>query len=139
MTLHPHPDLRIKPPLEKDVQRRIITLFRHAGLQVDSTSQARASMIARGLPDLLVFGPGVFFFFEVKSYRPAGYRLMDRTTWRPLPLRPDQEAFRDKCLKAGVRHFWGGYVEAEDALVALGLGQRTASGLFTYHRHRSAA
>lgn len=134
MALHPHPDLRIKPPLEKDVQRQVVTLFRHAGLQVDSTSQARASMVAKGLPDLLVFGPGVFFFFEVKSYRPGGYRLMERSTWTPLPLRQDQEAFRAKCLAAGVRHHWGGFPQAEDALVAVGLGHRLPSGLFMYRR-----
>jgi len=41
---------------------------------------------------------------------------------------PEQQAFRERCLAAGVRHYWGGVVEAEDALIDLGLATRLSSG-----------
>ena len=60
----------MKPPvpLEKEVQAAVVNFYRLVGCQVKSTSQARASKVALGLPDLLVFWPArrTFWFHEVK-------------------------------------------------------------------------
>lgn len=117
------------PPLEKMVQQQITRLFAAAGGIVRSTSQTRASRVAVGIPDLMIHFPGSgFVFFECKTYR-RPWRPMDPpATWRPNPLSPDQVAFRDDCLAAGVRHAWGGLPQAEDLLVELGLAERRKDG-----------
>lgn len=60
----------MKPPTptEKVVQRQVVAFYRQLGCVVKSTSQARRSKVALGLPDLLVFWPGrgAFWFHEVK-------------------------------------------------------------------------
>lgn len=141
-------DLRLKPPSEtKVVQPQIVDLFRRGGCECDSTSQYRASHIACGFPDLVVFARvvGLMFFFEVKSYlaewtSPTGLRirfdLFDERTWRPKLLEPDQVKFREKALACNQLHFWGGLPQARDALVQIGLGYRLPSGQFCYGRPR---
>jgi len=130
---------KFKPPLEKVVQASVIDLFRKAGIHVGSTSQYRASRVAEGIPDLLCHAEkiGAFFWFETKSYHPKvpgswiGFNPYDRLTWSPLPLSPKQIEFRLRAVACGVRHFWGGLPQAEDALVALGFGVRVGE-LFQY-------
>ena len=141
-------DLRMKPPLEGQVQKWIIDLFRKAGVHVGTTSQYRESHVEEGIPDLLCHATAiaVFFWFEVKSYEltwtgpkgPVRFNLFDRATWVPKPLSDKQEAFRQRALSCKVRHFWGGFPQAEDALITLGLGIRHPSGVFAYQLRRSS-
>ena len=140
--LNARQDLRMKPPLEGDVQRWVIDLFRKIGVHVGSTSQYRQSHVHEGIPDLICHAIPVntFFWFEVKSYeltwqrdgKPVRFSLFDRSTWTPKPLSPKQEDFRVRALGCGVRHFYGGMPQAEDALIALGLGIRHENGIFAY-------
>jgi len=140
-------DLRMKPPLEGEVQKWIIDLFRKAGVHVGSTSQYRQSHVEEGIPDLLCHATAiaVFFWFEVKSYelswlrggKTVRFSLFDRASWTPRPLQPKQEEFRKRALSCGVKHFWGGFPQAEDALIALGLGIRHENGIFAYQLRRS--
>lgn len=84
---------------EKSVQSSIINTLRTFGAHVYSTSQARPSKVAIGLPDLLVFRRERFAFVEVK--KPGG------------KLSPAQETFRAQCIEAGVpHHVWTSAVEA---------------------------
>lgn len=113
-------------PPEKEIQHSVIRLLRLARCWVGSTSQVRPSMVALGLPDLIVFAPspapgiqGGFCFFETK--RPGG-KLSDT-----------QEAFRDRCLQAGVRYVWGGIEEAKEWLVEVKLASRR-NGVFQIGR-----
>jgi len=73
-------------PLEKEVQRAVVKLCRSVGCIVKSTSQARASKVALGLPDLLVFCPNqsAFFFFEVK--RPGGKQSAEQAAFERLAV-----------------------------------------------------
>jgi hypothetical protein len=140
--LNQRQDLRMKPPMEGDVQRWIIDLFRKIGVHIGSTSQYRQSHVEEGIPDLICHAIPVntFFWFEVKSYeltwqregKPVRFSLFDRTTWMPKPLQPKQEEFRARALACNVKHFWGGMPQAEDALIALKLGIRHENGVFAY-------
>lgn len=89
-----------RPPLEKDVQRAVVAFYRQVGCAVKSTSQARRSKVALGLPDLLVFWParGAFWFHETK--RPGG------------KLSADQVAFRALAESSGQAFVVGGVREA---------------------------
>lgn len=148
MTLRARPDLRLRPPSEtKVVQPQIIDLFKRLGFKVDPTSQYRASHIAYGFPDLVVFALPVakMFFFEVKSYlrewtNAAGqlvkFNLYDESTWRPKPLEPDQQIFREHCRACHQLHFWGGLPEARATLVELGVAHLDQGGRFTLGRPR---
>ena len=42
-------------------------------------------------------------------------------------LAPPQAVFADHCCAVGIRHFWGGLREAEEALVELGLAVRAGN------------
>ena len=128
VTLHARPHLRFHVPREKDVARAVVQLFRAAGVWVGNTAQYRPSMVAIGLPDLICFTTRAMFWFECKRPQRQGYHPFQRDTWKSEPLRPDQQAFRDRCVAAGVRHYWGGVIEAEDALIDLGLATRLSSG-----------
>lgn len=123
-------DLTAKPLTEKEIQRQVVTLFRTFGTIVHTTSQYRASHIAKGLPDLICFHRDhrLAWWFETKKYRrvtAAGvpYKPFQPATWEPEPLRPEQQTFADLCLVCGQRHFWGGITEARQALVELGLAK----------------
>lgn len=148
MSLHVHANLKMRPPSEtKVVQPHIVSLFRSAGCQADSTSQYRASHIVQGFPDLVVFAPAILkmFFFEVKSYlaewtNDRGVRIrfnpFDEATWHPKPLEPAQVRFRERILTCGQLHYWGGVPEARATLVELGLAHRGERGTFYLGRPR---
>jgi hypothetical protein len=127
----------LAPPLEKEEQRRVVELFRLAGCRVHTTSQYRASHVAVGLPDLIVFHEGARaqWWFEVKRYEAKGFNPWFRKTWHPFPLRADQAEFRRVALACGQRHYFGGIVEAEAVLVEIGLGQHI-NGAFTLTKAR---
>lgn len=121
-------DLTAKPMLEKEMQRAVVSLFRTFGATVHTTSQYRASHVAKGLPDLLCFHreKRLAWYFETKKYRRitstgTHYEPFQPATWEPEPLRPDQRAFADLCLVCHLSHYWGGITEAKRALVELGL------------------
>ena len=90
----------IDPPTEKVVQRAVVNFYRQLGCWVKSTSQARRSKVALGLPDLLVFWPAreAFWFMEVK--RPGG------------KLSVDQIAFKALAADCGITVVVGGLTEA---------------------------
>ncbi|MGH7510642.1 MAG: VRR-NUC domain-containing protein [Gemmatimonadales bacterium] len=96
-------------PTEKRCQEAVRRLFLAAGCQVCSLSQPRRTLQSAGLPDLWVFCPRrrMAWWWEVK--RPGGR------------LRPEQQAFRDRCLETGVRYHWGGLPEAITMLADLDL------------------
>jgi len=120
---------RIKPPLEKVVQRAVMQLFRAAGWTVRSLSQYRASHVAVGVPDLMMHHPrrGLFCWFEVKAPRPQGYDPRSRQNV-PRTLAPDQLLFRMDAVACGQRHYWGGLAEAEAALIEMGCATRAPNG-----------
>ena len=72
------------PPTEKKVQRAVVTFYRQLGCVVKSTSQARRSKVALGLPDLLVFWPArnAFWFHEVK--RQGGKLSADQAQFKKV-------------------------------------------------------
>ena len=122
---------------EKDEQRAVVGLFRAVGATVYSMSQYRASHVAIGLPDLYVMHAprGLAWWFECKRYEgmwrrdgeAVAYNPFDRSTWQAKPLAPPQAVFADHCCAVGIRHFWGGLREAEEALVELGLAVRAGN------------
>jgi hypothetical protein len=83
-----------------------------------------------GLPDLVLMHPGLkrAGFFEVKRYEAKGYRPLDRSTWKPKQLRPEQELFRQDALACGLIYGFGGIREAEQLLVELGLAEDVGNG-----------
>jgi hypothetical protein len=124
------------PPLEKFVQQQITALFRACGGTVRTTSQTRASQVSPGIPDLLVHFPGVFVWFECKTYR-RPWKPMARETWRPNPLAPEQDLFRRDCITSNVAHWWGGLPEAEALVIELGLATRRPDGQIVVSRKES--
>lgn len=123
-----------KTPLEKAEQAWVIDLFSKCGCVVHVLGTRRKQMETcvhchkptpirdqgtrqtPGLPDLWVVVPpnrlparveGLAFWYEVKR---EGEKL-----------RPEQQAFRDLCLRAGVLHYWGPLVEARAIMAELGL------------------
>lgn len=107
-----------RPVPEKVVQQHVVGLFRTAGCVVMSTSQYRASHVAVGLPDLLVFAPqpGIraSTWFEVKARDKAG---------RLKPLRPEQVEFQQLCATCGTPYHWGDLEVCQQVLVSWGLGE----------------
>lgn len=147
MSVTTHPSLRFNPPTEKDTQRAVVKLFRHAGCIVYSTSQYRASHIAVGFPDLFCrhLGMRLAFWWETK---PPLARWRDRDkdpwtlyhpykpeTWRPRPLDPKQAEFRDAARTCLELYFWGDLRSAEDALVTLHLAVRADNGTLLLQPH----
>lgn len=117
---------RPKPRLEKLEQQECIRLFKSVGCAVHSTSQYRASAVTVGMPDLYVIHSrkGVWFWFEVKKAQSlTTFTPFHRSTWVPEDLRLGQLQFRANCLATGQPHFWGTIVEAEKALLAVGLAE----------------
>ena len=101
-------------PLERDVQRAVITLFRACGAVVYVTSQGYrkdpgGTRMTAGLPDLLVFFPrlGKLLFFEVK--RPGGKR-----TPAQIQFGHRVEDLEDPWVIYG----WGGLEEAKTIMRA---------------------
>ena len=97
-------------PLEKSVQRDIVTMLEGLGCTVRRLGGAkRRTTTAAGLPDLYVFCPRkrCAFWFEVKA------------AWGRLS--PEQQAFRDLCSMCGVIHGMGGMQDARDLCRALGI------------------
>jgi hypothetical protein len=98
--------------LEKEEQRECVKIYRAHGCVVYSTSQARASKVSAGIPDLLVFAPrvGVFFVHEIK--RSAG----------GVPSSAQAE-FQSLCFGCGVRYVIGDRAAAWDTLRKIGVIQ----------------
>ena len=96
---------------EKEIQREVVRLYRLAGCFTYSTSQARASHIALGLPDLYVMTrrSGVADGFWHETKRPGG------------KLRASQQGFIRAAEECGVKVVVGGVAEAVAHLKALGL------------------
>jgi hypothetical protein len=92
---------------EKEIQWECVKFYRAHGCVVYETSQKRASRIAPGIPDLIVFHPrsGKHWYHEVKT--PKG------------ELRPDQKDFREQCLLTHVTHIVGGVAAAGLAIETL--------------------
>lgn len=113
----------LKPPKEKAIQAQITALLRASGFVVRNTSQVRPSMVAEGIPDLIIHhvGIGRGGWFEVKRPRVKGYDPRDRATWIPEPLRPEQRTFGEQAYACGQIFGWGGVREAEQLLLDLGL------------------
>jgi hypothetical protein len=92
----------VKPPVprERDVQRTVVRFYRQIGATVFSTSQARRSRIALGLPDLFVCWPAraALWCFECK--REGGKQS------------PDQVAFQKTWEASGGTYVLGGIREA---------------------------
>ena len=108
--------MKSRPPLEREIPREVVRLYRLAGCFTYSTSQARASHIALGLPDLYVMSPRGMtpyndgtgaFWHETK--RPGG------------KLRASQQGFIRAAEECGVKVVVGGVAEAVAHLKALGL------------------
>ncbi len=128
-------------PLEKDVQKGIVRLFRSMGGIVHSTSQYRASHVTEGMPDLHNAFPFLRAWFWFETKRPlatAEFHPFKPYLWTPEPLRPSQEEFRQNCLATGAQHFWGGLKEAEDALISIGAAERVNGVLRLTPRGRAA-
>ena len=100
---------KLPVPTEKEVQRAVVDFYRSIGCAVKSTSQARRSKVALGLPDLLVFWPsrGAFWFHEVKR---AGGTLSE-----------DQERFSLLALECRTGFVVGGLAEAVAKVESLGV------------------
>jgi len=96
--------------LERQEQAYIARVLREFGFTVRSTSQARASKVTPGLPDLLLFHreKRFFAFFEVK--RADGGRVS-----------PAQQEFAEDCAATATAHFIGDRCVAHQLLVDLGL------------------
>ena len=122
---------KLKPPLEKHVQKAVIDLFKRVGCKVYTTSQYRASHVSVGFPDLYVRHPATrqCWWFETKTYEAAGWQPYRRDTWRPKPLSPAQVTFREEAVACGEHHYWGGEPEAEACLIELGLASRNGLAL----------
>lgn len=123
MTATRPPSGPLKPPLEKAIQAQIAALLRSVGFVVRNTSQVRPSMVAEGIPDLIIHhvGIGRGGWFEVKRPRVKGYDPRERATWIPEPLRPEQRTFGVQAAACGQIFAWGGVREAEQLLLDLGL------------------
>lgn len=99
------------PPLEKDNQQAIRSYKMSLGCTVLNQSQYRASKVAIGLPDLLVFGPdrcSAMWYWESK--RPEGAELSD-----------EQLAFAQLCARTGVTYGIGPASSAVAFSRAIGL------------------
>jgi len=108
--------MKPKPPLEKEVQRRVVALYKSAGCFVYVLSQGYrhergGTRQTKGLPDLYVFPPGCSlalpWWHEVK--RPGG---------KPSP---EQVEFNARCEARGVYCLIGGYRQALEHLLFLDL------------------
>lgn len=113
---------RPAPPLEKDVERRVIALYKAAGCVVYRLSQGYRSerggtRQTPGIPDLYVIGPEGWGAWWHETKRPGG------------KLRPAQAEFRRVCQRNGLGHVVGGVAETEQWLVEQGLARDNGAGL----------
>jgi len=85
---------------EKQVQAAIVKRLSRLGVAVYSTSQARASRVSPGLPDLVCIDRhrGVFF---VETKAEGGKQ------------RPERRVFQERCEEAGGSYVLGGLAEVE--------------------------
>lgn len=114
--------MKPKPPLERDVQRRVVAVYRTVGCIVWSLSQGyrpggprhATTRQSKGLPDLYVMCPvrdgirRLVFWHEVK--RPGGKQT------------PEQMHFQIACELRGIGYVLGGMPEAVEALADMGFG-----------------
>jgi len=98
---------------EKAEQLEVMKVFRACGCTPCNTSQARASKMHPGFPDLFVFGPPatlLSFFFETK--RQVG-------GWHS----PAQVDFAQLCTQTNTRHYAGDRYDAMRVMIQLGLAE----------------
>jgi hypothetical protein len=95
--------------LEKTEQREVTKVFQCHGFTVRSTSQARPSKVAPGLPDLFVTHKAKPFGFFWETKRQVGGTLSI-----------DQQAFADDCARCGIRWYTGDRYHAEALMRAEG-------------------
>ena len=104
--------MKPRPPLERDVQRRVVALLKSAGFTVYSLSQGYrpggrghgTTRQTKGLPDLYAMSPRLFLWVEVK-------RLGGKQT-------PEQVEFEADCRACGIPYVLGGYREVLEWLIA---------------------
>ena len=117
-----------KPPLEHEVQRAVIALYRVAGCHVYSTSPGRrgGTWSTPGIPDLDVFCPKLGA--ELIRLNGDWTRWWFAGHWRHETKRPKlgrtseaQKQFKRVAADCGVIVVVGGVVEAVAHLRALGL------------------
>jgi len=103
-------------PLEKSVQREVVTFFEGLGCRVYRLSQPRRTMQTPGLPDLWAFCPRkrLGFWWETKRVD-GGTR------------RPEQERFAELCTLSGVPYGYGAMASARAFAKALGLTWEAAA------------
>lgn len=93
---------------EKQVAYQVRRLYEAVGCTVYSTSQARPSRVAKGLPDLYVVHPRIGgWWHEVK--REGGRQS------------PGQVAFQQEMQRCGVAYVLGGLAEAQAFLHTKGI------------------
>lgn len=94
---------------ERAVQHSLVQLYHAVGCRTFNLSQPRATMQARGLPDLYVLCPRkrAAWWHEVKG--PGG------------KARPEQVTFAELCAASGVGHVLGGVAEAKAHLRGIGV------------------
>lgn len=103
---------------EKQVGAKVRSFYDQLGIVVKSTSQARRSKVALGLPDLFCFWPArqAFWCFELKT--PEALHKLSVPPRNPLKPRKksqteiEQAAFRKLCESCGVTYLFGGLAEA---------------------------
>ncbi len=102
--------------LEKEIQAAVRKLYLAFGCVVYSTSQARASKVSAGIPDLIVFDPRTNSAFWHECKTPRGM------------LSPAQRDFYLACVACGWKMIVGGMAAAEQQLVVIGAAYRDSSG-----------
>lgn len=108
---------------EKEEQWEVTKRFRVCGFKVRSTSQARASKIAPGIPDLIIHHRDAPIFLFWESKRQVGGKYSDA-----------QLEFREDCERAAITCIGGDRYDAERYLVSIGRAWITAGGVFEpYH------
>lgn len=111
-------DVRRENALEKTEQYEIMKLFRAFAFQVYNLSQARASKIAPGVPDLWCVhrDQPIAFFFECK--RSAGGKFSEA-----------QIRFREQAVRCGIGYASGDRRAARHHLITLGLARVVGNDL----------
>src|SRR5579859_712823 len=100
MTLSSRPQTQ-RPPLEKDVQKGVVQLFRACGGIVYSTSQGYrkekgGTRCTPGIPDLWIFFPRNYGTLWWETKRPGGRRTSE------------QVAFATQCKECYMPYGYGG-------------------------------
>lgn len=105
-------DHRLEKEIQSDVRRKYMAF----GCEVYSTSQARASKVSAGIPDLIVFHPASMraWLHEVKA--PRGV------------VSPAQLVFWELATMCNWKYLLGGVAAAEAQLIHVGAAYRDPSG-----------